>query len=119
MATITYFLETGRENAKRGKDLCRILRISHRDLMAAIEKERREGQPICASTGRNPGYFLAANKEEMKAYCDSLLRRGGELFKTRKACIKTIDKLPGNIPGDLDGVEGEQMDFFKDGGEWF
>lgn len=87
-------LSEGAENAITGRELCEILNIKMRDLTAAIERERRDGKPICAKTGSNPGYYLAANKEEMAGYCKSLLHRAGEIFKTRRACIQTIDKLP-------------------------
>ena len=91
-------LSEGAENARTGREICQILNITPRDLTAAITRERREGQPICASTGKNPGYFLAANREEMQRYCKSLLHRAGEIHKTRRACIKTIDALPGSDP---------------------
>ena len=84
----------GRENAITGKEICSILDIKARDLTAAIERERREGKAICASTGSNPGYFIAANREEMERYCNALYRRAGEIFKTRAACMGTIEQLP-------------------------
>lgn len=88
-------LRKGAENAITGKEICKLLDISARDLTAAIELERREGKPICASTDRtNPGYYLAATKEEMLRYCNSLFHRAGEIHKTRKACLKTMQELP-------------------------
>lgn len=91
---IAELLKEGRENARTGRKLCELLNITIRELTAGIERERRQGQPICASTGSNPGYFLAANKEEMQHYCNSLHKRAGEIHKTRRACIKTIENLP-------------------------
>ena len=85
----------GAENAQTGRQLCTILNITQRDLTAAIEQERRAGVPICAATGKKPGYFLAANQAEMEKYCRSLWRRAGEIHKTRKACLKTLATLPG------------------------
>ena len=96
---IAEILFTGRENARTGKALCVLLNLTMRELTQGIERERRQGQPICASTGSNPGYFLAANKDEMQRYCSSLQRRAGEIHKTRRACIKTIEQLPA---GDYD-----------------
>ena len=88
-------LETGADNARTGKEICGILGITPRDLTAAIQKERRDGQPICASADpKRPGYFLAANREEMQRYCNSLFHRAGEIHATRKACLKTLDNLP-------------------------
>ena len=88
-------LAEGAENARPGKELAGLLKISMRELTRTIEAERRAGKPICATvTPPNAGYFLAANRDEMQQYCDSLQHRAGELHKTRKACIKTLDHLP-------------------------
>lgn len=87
-------LAHGAENARTGKELCQLLNITARDLTAAVEQERRAGQPICASTGTNPGYYLAADQTEMERYCNSLLHRAGEIHKTRNACLATMETLP-------------------------
>jgi len=87
-------LSEGAENARTGKEICKALNITARDLTLAIERERRAGRPICASTGSTPGYFLAANREEMQRFCNSLYHRAGEIHKTRNACMKTLEDLP-------------------------
>ncbi len=87
-------LSEGAENARTGRELCKILNFTPRELTQAIERERRAGKPICAATGRKPGYFLAANQEEMQRYCRSLLRRAGEIHKTRQACLDSMTDLP-------------------------
>lgn len=84
----------GRENALTGKEIYTTLNIKPRELTAAVERERREGKAICASTGNNPGYFIAENREEMERYCKALYRRAGEIFKTRRACLATLEQLP-------------------------
>ena len=91
---ITEFLSKGAENAQTSREICNLLGLTIRELTAAVEQERRAGKPICASTGRNPGYFLAANRGEMESYCNSLLHRASEIHKTRKACMETIESLP-------------------------
>lgn len=91
---VSDFLLTGEKNAQTRKDLCQILHMNPRVLTVMIELERRNGIPICASTGTNPGYYLAANKAEMQRFCDSLRHRAGEIYKTRKACLRTIEQLP-------------------------
>lgn len=91
---ISEYLSEGAENARTGRELCSLLHITPRELTVAIERERRAGKPICAATGRTPGYFLAANQEEMQDYCSSLQRRAGEIHKTRRACMKAIKHLP-------------------------
>lgn len=87
-------LFTGAENAITARQLREILNCSQEDLRYAIAKERRQGSPICSSTNKTHGYFLAANKDEMKRYCQSLRHRAGEIFATRAACLKMIDSLP-------------------------
>ncbi len=87
-------LAEGADNARTGKELCRMLNLTPRDLTAAIERERRQGKPICASNGRNPGYYLAANQREMQQYCESLRHRLKEISETRRACLTSMDKLP-------------------------
>ena len=91
---ISDILEEGADNARSGREICEVLGITIRELTAAIERERRAGKPICASTAKPAGYFLAANQAEMQGYCNSLLHRAGEIHKTRKACIKTLESLP-------------------------
>ena len=88
-------LTTGAENAKTGKELCKILNLKPRDITLTVERERRGGKPICASSnGHNPGYYLATTQEEMQRYCRSLLHRAGEIHKTRRACLKAAENLP-------------------------
>lgn len=92
---ISDYLFIGAENARTGKEICNLLGIKARDLTVAIERERRQGKPICASTdAKNPGYFLAADKAEMERFCESLKHRAGEIHKTRRACMKSIAHLP-------------------------
>ena len=87
-------LSPGADNARTGADICRELGITPRELMEIIEKERRKGRPICASTTKPAGYFLAANKDELQRYCRSLLKRAGEIHKTRKKLLDGIEQLP-------------------------
>lgn len=88
-------LAEGAESAKTGREICDLLGISLRELTAAVEQERRAGVPICATmSGKRAGYFLAANQSEMQKYCRSLLHRAGELHKTHRACLKSLEGLP-------------------------
>ncbi len=91
---IREILLEGAENAQTGSSLCLLLDITARELTQAIERERRAGVPICASTGSKPGYYLAANRGEMENFCSSLKHRAGEIHKTRRACMKTLSHLP-------------------------
>ncbi len=91
---IQEILSTGKYNAMTGQYIGDLLGLSLRELVAAVEKERRAGAPICASNAEPYGYYLAADKEEMTSYCRTLQKRAGEIHKTRRACLKTVDKLP-------------------------
>lgn len=98
---VSEILLTGAEHAITSGELCSLLNLSPRSLSAAVEQERRQGNPICASTGANPGYYLAANRQEMERFCRSLYHRAGEIHKTRRACLKTLEHLPEG--GETDG----------------
>lgn len=102
---IIEILREGERNAMPARDICAILNITSRDLSKQIERERRAGYPICASTGKTPGYYRAENKQEMQSYCGRLYHRAGEIFKTRRACLQTIDTLPGELPAEAATVE--------------
>ena len=91
---IKELLLEGKENAQSGRDLANIAGLTLRELTAQIERERRAGAPICAHSGKNPGYYLAASADELQEYCNALEHRAGELNKTRAACLDTLDTLP-------------------------
>ena len=86
-------LAEGRENARTGRELAGILNCNIRDITQRIEAERRDGQPICAATGENPGYYLAADADELANYCNRLKGRAIELFRTRKALIAVLRQI--------------------------
>lgn len=87
-------LEHGAKNAKTGHELADYFGCSVRDITAAIERERREGEPICASyNSKRPGYFLAATPNELEGQIKALHKRASELYKTRRALIKTLKKI--------------------------
>ena len=127
MAFITELLNTGKDNAIKASTLADALEVTTRDISQAVEQERRHGCPICASTGKNPGYYLAANKEEMQEFCNSLKGRGIEIFKTRQACLSTIPNLPSASdpdpiryePGELEELDSMSLElgtyYFNEG----
>lgn len=92
---IADYLLTGRENARTGRQLARLLHCHTRDISKGIERERRQGQPIIASCDpEQPGYYLAATADELQGYCLRLNRRAGEIDTTRRALLKTAEGLP-------------------------
>ena len=91
---ITELLTEGRDNAKTGRELAEYFGCNIRTITEQIARERHDGQPICAiSRGENPGYYLAADPEELQDYCNALKHRATELFRTRQALIKVLKKL--------------------------
>lgn len=88
-------LSTGAENARTARELAQIAGLNRRAISLLVERERRAGKPICATCdGNTPGYFIAADREEMAAYCQSLQHREREIAKTRQACAQTMNSLP-------------------------
>ena len=83
----------GSENARTGRELAEIYGCNIREITQQVERERREGWPICAGSGEVPGYYLAADAEELDKYCNRLKGRAIELFKTRQALIKTLARI--------------------------
>ena len=83
-------LAEGRDNARTGGELAALCGCNIRAVTAQIERERRDGHPICAASGPNPGYFLPADDTELTTYCELLKGRAVELFKTRQALIKIL-----------------------------
>lgn len=97
---IAELLTAGIENAITGRALARVLDCDMRTITAQIERERRNGAPICAkSRGKTRGYYLAADQSELNEYCNALQHRAGQLFKTRGALLKILPTLPNNGEG--------------------
>lgn len=91
---VSEILFTGADNPRTGRELAADLNCDIRTITEQIERERRNGQPICANArGDKPGYYLAASADELQQYCNQLYKRGGELFKTRSSLLKALKNL--------------------------
>lgn len=90
-------LSKGKENAIPGKDLAALLKLKDlRELTQIIERERKDGHPICASTDTtSPGYYLADGPAELWEYIKSLGRRLHNIGVTRKHLEDTLDRMTG------------------------
>ena len=96
----TFFkiLPSGKENAVPGWKLVEILGLKDlRDLTQLVERERRDGSPICASTGAEKGYYLADGPEELEDYLKSLNRR-----------VKNINRTVVHLEDTLSNMTGQQ-----------
>lgn len=90
------FLATGKENAIPGRDLVKLLQLNDlRDLTQLVERERRDGFPICASNGNEKGYYLAADADELEEYIASLNRRLRNVGRTMTHLEDTLVRMTG------------------------
>lgn len=96
--TLFKILPSGKENAVPGWKLVEILGLKDlRDLTQLVERERRDGSPICASTGAEKGYYLADGPEELEDYLRSLNRR-----------VKNINRTVVHLEDTLSNMTGQQ-----------
>lgn len=85
---VSEFLFIGKEYARTARDLAHQLHTEPRNITQQVERERRQGIPICATSDpERPGYYLAADDDDLQQYCDKLRKRAGEIFKTRRAML--------------------------------
>lgn len=84
---IAEVLRAGQQEPLRGRELAQYFKCTIREITAQIEQERRAGAPICATTGRDPGYYLAADIDELEHYCRRLTHRGREMLQTGRAML--------------------------------
>lgn len=84
-------LTEGEANAITGKELAEHFKCDIREITAQIERERRDGHPICASG--SGGYFLPANPEELQTYCNRVHHRAAQLYKTRRALLNVLQQM--------------------------
>ena len=89
-------LPSGKANAVTGHDLMAALHLQElRDLTQIIERERKDGFPICASTSGVKGYYLADTPEELEAYIKSLGRRIHNMSRTMTHLEDTLIRMTG------------------------
>ncbi len=89
-------LGIGRDQTRTGRELAQMLGLSDlRAITAEIERERRDGCPICAATGTAPGYYLAGSADDLRAYLCSLDHRLRMLTATRAHLGETLARMEG------------------------
>lgn len=80
---VSDLLNRGRENAVPLRHLKKLLEVDGRTARLMIERECREGTPICADNAT--GYYLPSTDEEKAACVRSMRHRAGEIMKTARA----------------------------------
>lgn len=102
-------LGQGIENAKTGKELAAVLNCDVRTVTQQIERERHNGQPICANCQGAAGYYLARDAAELQRYCNRLHRREGRIGKTRKHLLQTFRTMAEQEQGEKHGQGAESQ----------
>lgn len=60
-------LRVGRDQMRTANEISWLLGCSIRDVSEQVERERRQGIPICASDAAdNPGYYLAEDPDDLR-----------------------------------------------------
>lgn len=86
----------GADNAMTGEVLASLFDCNLREISQRVERERRDGSPICASCDpARPGYYLAADPAELALYLASLDRRLRNISATRRHLQDTFDRMTG------------------------
>ena len=92
-AFVAPFLDVGEENAITAGDLAILVGVSDpRVITRAIERERLNGIPICAS---NDGYYLPSSAAELERYMKAFCRRRNQMRKTEVALRTALDRMTG------------------------
>lgn len=80
---VSDLLSHGRENAVPLRHLKKLLEVDGRTVRLMIERERRDGMPICADNAT--GYYLPSTEDEKAACVRSMRHRAREIMKTARA----------------------------------
>lgn len=88
-------LHTGIQNALSPEYLAAVLNLGTvRALQKQIERERREGAVILSSTQPPGGYYLPANREEVRRFIRTLENRAGETMRALDSARKYLEEFP-------------------------
>jgi len=93
---IEELLLPGIDNARTADTLSMATGLTPRQVTQQIERERRKGAPICAACGQDGqhfGYYLAPDGDTVRKYCGRLQHRAGEIHKTRRALLRTAERM--------------------------
>lgn len=92
---IEEILHTGIQNALSPEYLAAVTGLdSVRAVQKQIERERRSGAVILSSTQPPGGYYLPANREEVRRFIRTLENRAGETMRALDSARKYLEEFP-------------------------
>ena len=95
---ISDYLGQGKQNARTASELAQLTGLPERRVTKQIERERRMGTPICASSdSAYRGYYLASTPDELEQYTRALNRRIRTITDGLDALITIRDRWSGQI----------------------
>lgn len=86
---IISYLHIGEENAVTGKELCKLLGLTYRELTFQIRELRIKGEVICSS---GVGYWLPSNVDEVRHFCRHMTSRQNEIERAKQSAQKYIER---------------------------
>lgn len=92
---IEEILHTGIQNALSPEYLAAVTGLDGvRAVQKQIERERRSGAVILSSTQPPGGYYLPANREEVRRFIRTLENRAGETMRALDSARKYLEEFP-------------------------
>lgn len=92
LSEVIRYLSVGKENAVDLITLSELMDMCPRNVGRIIHKERANGTVICSSTN---GYYLPANKEDIREFVESMQKRATSIFSSLKSAKKYLNTLDG------------------------
>ena len=82
----------GKCKAIHNGELAKQFGVSIHTIKKHIQEARMQGIPIVSDTS---GYWITDDREELKAFIDSMEKQGKKRFKTIKALKRTLNDIEG------------------------
>ena len=82
----------GKDKAIHNEELAKQFGMSIHTIKKYIQDARMQGIPIVSDKS---GYWITDDREELKAFIDSMEKQGKKRFKTIKALKRTLNNIEG------------------------
>jgi hypothetical protein len=95
---ILHHIKKGEANAIKKKTLMQLCDLGDRELRLTIIELLNDFYPICSSTGKNAGYYIADTPEEIKDAMQTLKNYGISAIMHRAALKKCLKRMEIPLP---------------------